>query len=366
MISGLWALFTAEQLNGKYREVFDKATMYGVYNGIEKDVYEDKLMNLFDVLMEAQHENKPVEKIIGTSIESFCKEYFKDEDTEKWSIKRLRALYRIMTCLVIFFGLDAILPLSDVADIFQIKSDIDPFIVFFIVGFILDSVLSLIMKPMIFKKKIKTSVDSVLTTFTWVTCLMGCIVFLDLKGFKVELPSFWLCLASGIYVFIYLIVRSAWRYKKFGRITKYDREEKQAKKEFNQEMSVKSGESISASGMANRFKRLNKRRIKKGLPEMTQREFADKVRKEEKWSKKADILVILAFAAFIIVPSAYEMITNSVIEGLILGTLLFVVEFGIYRLFAKANKSAEISRMKILDECEKEGITIVEYTKRFK
>ena len=35
-----------------------------------------------------------------------------------------------------------------------------------------------------------------------------------------------------------------------------------------------------------------------------------------------------------------------------------------HEVFEKANKEAAISRMNILDECEKEGITIVEYTKR--
>ena len=173
----------AEQLNGQYREVFDKATMYGVYNGIEKDVYEDKLMNLFDLLMEAQHEDKPAEKIIGTDIEQFCKEYFKDDDTEKWWIKRLRALFRVMVCLFIFFGLDTVFPLSEGVDIFQVKSDISPFIVFFIVGLIVDSILSAVMKPMIFNKKIKSSVYSAIMLIIWIACIMGGILLMELGGF---------------------------------------------------------------------------------------------------------------------------------------------------------------------------------------
>lgn len=99
---------------------------------------------------------------------------------------------------------------------------------------------------------------------------------------------------------------------------------------------------------------------------MTQQEFADKVRKEELLAKKYDKLVILVFVAIVIIPAAHEMITNSVLDGLIFGAILAVVEFGIYHLFAKANKDAGISRMNILDMCEKEGITIVEYAERMK
>ncbi len=52
------AVEMAEQLKGRYREVFERADLYGTLNGFEQEVLEDKLMNLYDLLMEAQHEEK--------------------------------------------------------------------------------------------------------------------------------------------------------------------------------------------------------------------------------------------------------------------------------------------------------------------
>ena len=354
----------AEQLNDQYRDVFEKATMYGAYNGVEKDAYEDKLMNLFDLLMEAQHEGRPVEKIIGGDVESFCKNYFMDDESEKWWLKRLKFLFRIMTCIFIFFGLDMFFPLSEGKNIFDVKSDVTPFVVGLFGGIIIDSILSVLVKPMIFKKKIKPVVYSVITMLIWIVCIMGSTILFD--GFAIEIPSFWLWLATGIYVVLYLLVRTVYRYKKYGHIRKYDKEERQIKKEFNQEISVKSVEGAAAQGMASRFKTLNKRRIKKGLPGLTQKEYADEVEKQWEFSHKIDKFLVLVFAAFVIVPAAHEMITNSIVEGLVLGAMLFVIEFFIWRFFDKANKNAEISQKNILDECEKEGITVVEYAERIK
>ena len=354
----------AEQLNDQYRDVFEKATMYGAYNGVEKDVYEDKLMNLFDLLMEAQHEGRPVEKIIGGDVESFCKSYFMEDESEKWWIKRLKILFRIMVGMFIFFGLDMFLPLTETENIFKVKSDVSPFIAAFFGGIIIDSILSAVVKPMIFKKKIKPMVYSVIMMLLWIGWIMGAMIMFD--EYSIEIPSFWLWIVSGIYVVLYLLVRTVYRYKKYGRIRKYDKEERQIKKEFNQEITVKSVEGVAAQGMASRFKRLNKKRIKKGLPELTQKEYAAEVEKQWEFSHKIDKFLVLVFAAFIIVPAAHEMITNSIVEGLVLGALLFVIEFFIWRLFDKANKNAEISQKNTLEECEKEGITVVEYAERIK
>lgn len=60
------------ELTGKYREVFEKAELYGVIKNIDSKVQDEMMMNLFDILLSAQKDGKPVEKIIGTDIEALC------------------------------------------------------------------------------------------------------------------------------------------------------------------------------------------------------------------------------------------------------------------------------------------------------
>ena len=77
----------AAQLDGEYKTVFEKADMYGMLeNGGDESVIDDKMMNLFDLLMQAQTDKMPVSKVIGEDIEEFCKSYFKEEaeKTSKW------------------------------------------------------------------------------------------------------------------------------------------------------------------------------------------------------------------------------------------------------------------------------------------
>ena len=60
-------------------------------------ILKEKIMNLYDLLLQAQEENKPVEKIIGNNLEAFCKEYFApiEEAKKKWYVFLTEGLYRI-------------------------------------------------------------------------------------------------------------------------------------------------------------------------------------------------------------------------------------------------------------------------------
>ena len=73
----------AEKLRGDYRKAFEKADMYCVISSENEEAADDKMMNLYDCLLEAQNNEKPIEKIIGKDIEKFCKEYFKTDKEEK-------------------------------------------------------------------------------------------------------------------------------------------------------------------------------------------------------------------------------------------------------------------------------------------
>ena len=93
----------ADQLTGNYKTVFEKADMYCLIEAGSTEEAEEKIMNLYDLLLQAQEENKPVEKIIGNNLEAFCKEYFApiEEAKKKWYVFLTEGLYRIfkiITC----------------------------------------------------------------------------------------------------------------------------------------------------------------------------------------------------------------------------------------------------------------------------
>lgn len=73
----------ADKLKGDYRKVFEKADMYATVAGGEVETQDEKMMNLFDLLMQAQYEEKPIDKIVGSDIEEFCMNYFSQEEENK-------------------------------------------------------------------------------------------------------------------------------------------------------------------------------------------------------------------------------------------------------------------------------------------
>lgn len=358
------AVEMAEQLKGKYREVFEKADLYGSFKGVEEEILEDKLMNLYDLLMEAQHEGKPVEKIIGPDMEKFCKEYFEDSEEQNWWKTFPKRLFRVMVCLMIIEGIDVIAALEDVKNLLDIKTDMTPFLFGFAVAYILDGIIGAIVKPMIFKKNIKPIVYYLISLVVWFGVIIAGVVLLG--EYEINIPAFPIFVVSAIYVVIYLIVTFTWRYKTMGRFTKLDKEDKRVKKEFDREMSDKYLEDASASGMAWRFKRLNKKKMRKENAELTQEEFAAKVREEDRRAGSLDKWITVFFAAIVIVPAVLEMINNTIVDGLILGAMLAVLEFVIWRFTVKTEKENSRQRLQILDECEKRGITIVEYAQILK
>ena len=67
----------AAQLEGEYKTIFEKADMYGTLEKCsDENIRDDKMMNLYDLLLQAQIDKTPVSKIIGEDIEEFCKSYF--------------------------------------------------------------------------------------------------------------------------------------------------------------------------------------------------------------------------------------------------------------------------------------------------
>lgn len=352
----------AEQLKGEYKKVFEKADLYGVLEGLNKDVYEDKLMNLYDLLIEAQYEGKAVEKIVGNDLKSFCKEYFKDDEHKKWWVEILGRLFRVMVTLLILEGIELAVALSDGQKLLYTTVDVSAFVYGFIVAYIFDGVVNVVVKPMIFKKKIKPMVYYLGILIIWLFAIVGGWVLFG--GYELEIPVLPIVLVSGCYVLVYLLVTMLYRYKKLGRITKLDKEEKRAKKEFDKEISDKYLEKPTVSAMASKFKRINKRYLKKGKGELTQEEFAENVRVEECKMKKFEKWLILFAWGGVIVSAVKEMIINSIFDALIWTAIMGVFIFFACRFLVRTNRESSETRLRVLEECEKLGITIVEYKQR--
>ena len=147
----------ADKLKGDYRKVFEKADMYSSVAGGDLEENDEKIMNLYDVLIQAQQEEKPIEKIIGSDLEEFCMSYFEreEETKEKWYIVIPKTIYGIMK-VVFICTLIWMFPSEDTSSVLEMKQNVSPYIAGVVLGFALVFIGNDILKKVIFKsKKIK-------------------------------------------------------------------------------------------------------------------------------------------------------------------------------------------------------------------
>ena len=117
--------YMTEQLRDEYQEVFEKTELYGVISEVNTEVQDELMINLFDLLLTAQTEGKPVEKIVGSDMERFCKEYFQNYNWKKRMKYFPVEIYRFMRAVFILELIDLFL-LEENMDLLHAQSDITP------------------------------------------------------------------------------------------------------------------------------------------------------------------------------------------------------------------------------------------------
>lgn len=361
----------AKKLQGDYKLVFEKADMYSTVTGIDSNTEDDKMMNLYDLLMEAQHEGKPVEKIVGTDIETFCQEYFKEENAEKekWYIKLPKTLYLFARNIAILSFIFLLIP-EEGETIFTMKMDAIPFLVGFAIGLIQIFAHATILKPAIFKnKKMKPMTFYFIILILLIGCIFaGLILFHD---FNFEIPALFILGLTLGYTVIYLIIRSIYRYHKYGTLydgTKEEIEkrkaEKRAKKEFNAALDDEWYLNLHAKTMAKRYQRLNKKNLRKYHRELTFSEFAIIIKKEVHQTPFVNLVSIFIFSALILSLCIMEIINSSLMDGLIFGAIIAALEIPICIWLIKSNNKNARYQLEVIKKCEEEGKHILEFAKQ--
>ncbi|MBE5954806.1 MAG: DUF1048 domain-containing protein [Lachnospiraceae bacterium] len=353
-------LAMANLLKGEYKEAFTKIDMYGSMGNVDMDIYEDRIMNLYDMFVEAQEEGKPVEKIIGKDIEGFCKAYYNCREEKKWYVDVLKRFCNIMTIIFVYCLLETFWVREDKIDFFEDNINIMPIVVGLIVGFILVGLGKLINKQVTFKKeKVNPAPYSILLLVVFVVGVIFAPLFKD--DINISVPLGIITIVSGVITGIYLLVKIIIKIVNRDKI-KLAKEEKAQRKEVLDEIEFRAGIKDVADGMVTRYNKKVTKHQKKGKT-YTYDEFIQSIRKEMKDEKQYNIVVgaILIIWAGISVVRCFFV--AEPIPMIVFTALLIVAEVFIYKWFVKFNKEQTLSYEIILGECEKRDITVDEYVK---
>ena len=116
--------------------------------------------------------------------------------------------------------------------------------------------------------------------------------------------------------------------------------------------------------LVKRYK-IKEKNNKKGKSDITFEQFSEKTRK--KYQENIVIKIIcIAISILLILNQSVPQIKDNLIGGIIYLNILSIVTIFIYRGVSKITKEVLDVTLEILNECEEQGIDIIEYAERFK
>lgn len=352
-----------DQLTGDYKEIFAKIKFYTTIHEIDENTCNEMLMDLLDMLLEAQKNGDAVESIVGEDVELFCCNYFSEYNNGKrlknWFDRIYRCCWYVVILEMLFYVLD-----SEEITFMQTSTDILPWIGGFCGGAVIGFVVNLIFKK-IFSKKASETVY-------FVSIIIALILFVVAMGFLPETISLYVplwmeCLVAIGYIVIYKIIQLAERYRRTGSLKKENSEYQatfgklvmeEVEREWD-ETNQNPGMSL-AKGFLKQYEKMNKRRVKRGKKSLTEDEFHAKIVKNNRtsgWSVSIGLVVGIAAGWWMSVLSYAE----SLLDGI--WVFLLLEAFAIFicrRLFL--NRENDETR-KLLNICEERDLNIIEYAR---
>lgn len=345
-----------DKLQGDYKDAFVRIETYSILEQIDETHREDLMMNLLDLLLSAQEEGKPIEKVIGTDVQKFCDSYFADYLLSGKFYNLLDIFFRAA-----WFGLilETCFMFSDAdghSNPLSLTSDITGYLTGLGGSLIFSTIFLLFAKPLIFRKgKRHTALIYLLNIAGSIAFGLGLLYLLD-----EQLPPipYWLCLSVfGGYIIVFYTARAISRYRDHGSIRKRrDPDEKPFFKDLAQQV-----DNELPAAMDKRFQRINKRRKRKGKQPMTEQEYFQKIRKEIKISSRYVGPIVIGLLILMLLRM---IIRNYMMEGLadtvIFTAVLLICEIPAFAIF-RATITGDIRKMEIITHCEEQGISLKEY-----
>ena len=358
-----------DKLNKEYKEVFERIDIYGNTHFIDSDVQGGKMMELLDSMLEAQNDGQSVSVIVGNDIDKFCKEFYSDYTVENRIREVPERLFKLATFLLIIELIDFIIGLTDGEGILR-NTDLSPYFIGLAGGIIVDTIVFLLIRPLIDRfKKIKP--------FFWNLCMALMVIIMVMflifiptdDKFTMNIKSIVPIAVTAAYILIYLIFRITINYRKYG--TFKIRTKKKEKEEISFRDAIYEGMNLENElprGWLKDYKKKYDKAVKKGKTPVNEAAYLENI------SKKYDIKRVTKQNTCIFVGMTIILISGmwiagqfeSVSDGLIYSGLMCVIEGGLLRFFNKSAKETDRIYKNMIIEMQEKNITLEEYVENLK
>lgn len=306
-----------DKLEGEYKDTFKQIDHYVSAERIDEDTQEEYMGALLDVFLLAQQEGKPVSKIVGTDMERFCKSFCEDFS---WKNKILGAVDTWKNFAWIIFGLSALdvisvlyamgIPGGREIDFWTEPCEFNfiGYFLAFIVASIFGTVFGRLVRNAMFRRK-KVSIR-LWQGINWVgTAVIFLLMFVIPQGTDMmQFPAWVLMLVSGLVLVVYYVLNHT-------RV----KERKETKIKFWDKVAEDVAVEVPNTKLK-RYELKNRRRLRRGKPALSWKEYVLAEEKEYKlglkleWVGKAlALLIVGAWIAIDISNQEYESWMEPVI-----------------------------------------------------
>ena len=329
------------QFSGDYRTAFDGAYKYGLTQSFP-------VAELYDLLLTAQTNGKPAEKIVGTDIEAFCKDYFSDFEPENRLVGSLKSLFGVAVVFVLF-GLVEWLCAEETLPFGEFRLNGSPILCGLGSGAVL-AVLFRLVQPLVMKtKKISAGAWAVIYCSMLVAAVTAATILM--QGKSISLPGAPFLIGSTVYAVLYLLVSAVIRYRKTGSFL-VKKQENPYKDSYYKNLEDKDVRRIIEKGWLKRYRKLARR---SKTTETTFRSEIDKLKKFNDITQWAytGIIVLVQVSSTIVMAQDTDLL-NTVCYFCISGAFAF----GVWWFFHKIDKQNAAQRAHILADCEAAGLSL--------
>lgn len=341
-----------KNLTGAYNEAFTTARQYAVAKGYTQEKINESMSDLYDILLTAQEDGRPVEKITGKDIGYFCKNYFGNFSLSDFLKSTAEFIYKGCIFLLLWELSASICHEKGFLAYMGEKAELTHYIFSLSIAVVTNIISFFFVAPLTAKNRKAGDWSNVLLCAAMFAAIFVSAEFKLPIDVNVKVWVLFVILVS--YIVIYFTIRSVIRYRKYGTISDI------YKKAFRKSWKNTCVDIPMQKGMLEGWQIRYKRLLKKG--KVTEETFLEKLKKEQKFNAVAD-KVTTVLMVVLVLPFAFDILRDSeaLWAGLIGVAVFYLIEFFAYSICLKPMKKITVLSEKMLNECEKSGLTMPKY-----
>ncbi len=201
-----------DKLQGEYKETFQQIDLYFITQSVDEDTHEEYMGDLLDVFLLAQEEGRPVEKITGKNLESFCKSFCSNLTGKQKLLGLMDDLKRVAWFSFFIVVVELIFSWEDIINrnvtVFNIflETNLFGYILGFGVAMIGSNITGYVTKTLMFRmKKVSVLIWKIIVVVVSIGATFAFLIWL-LREREIIFPAWIVCLVSACYLVLYYII----------------------------------------------------------------------------------------------------------------------------------------------------------------